>query len=95
MSNTKRKDMDDMSIYFWWCYLKFVQTAGFRIDFAIYHLKKLAVARSLTEAEASRSNPPYKLNENNIAQLSEEIEERKAKIETLRKQEQEIISNHI
>ncbi|KAJ4712688.1 putative Cysteine/Histidine-rich C1 domain family protein [Melia azedarach] len=100
MCSTRVMDITDKLILTWWFSFKFVAEAGFTIDFAFDHLKRILQARYGTDIDNSKSSPLYKLH-GKMAQLSQEIDEltgeinkRKAEMDELNMESQNIIASN-
>lgn len=95
MSNTLLMEIQEHSIFMWWLMLKVVDRVGFRVDFALDHVKSIAaVAFFLRYNERLIEDSPFFELRKEIAEHSKEINERKAKIENLKKRAQDSLSSY-
>lgn len=95
MSNTSLMEIQNYSIFWWWLELKVFERAGFRVDFALDHLKSTAAVAlfSLYKKSVIRSSPFYS-RQKEMRKYSEEMDELKAKTDKLNKEIQDILSTY-
>ncbi|KAF5454857.1 hypothetical protein F2P56_024491 [Juglans regia] len=83
MYDTRVLDISEDLLMNWWNYLKALKSAGFKIQFAIDHLKRVARAYFGLQLQAQVSNTLSQL-QRDIPKYSEEVEELTKKLEHLR-----------
>ncbi|GAY63466.1 hypothetical protein CUMW_225860 [Citrus unshiu] len=95
MSNTSLMEIQNNTIFWWWFELKVVERAGFRVDFALDHLKSTAAVAlfSLYKKSVIQSSPFYS-RQKEMRKYSEEMDELKAKADKLNKEIQDILSTY-
>lgn len=94
MRDNKLRDINSDVFVAWWFPFKLVYKAGFRIDFALDHIKRIGDEHDLRQdASSIQDSPLYKVHQE-IAYISTEIDQRKARIKNLKKQALDNLSSH-
>ncbi|KAF2315057.1 hypothetical protein GH714_038046 [Hevea brasiliensis] len=87
MRTTKVVDITEGILQEWWACLKFVQLAGFRIQFIIDHLKRVIRAHFVLQARKYTDHTSVEKNQE-IEQISKDIKELTSKLEATKEQQE-------
>lgn len=94
MKDTDVIDIEEGSMILWWFHLKLIQRAGFTVDFALDHVKRVVHVRFLIDDESPIKSSPFYGIHKKIAERSKKIDEQMKEVEELKKAAEETVSSH-